>query len=63
MIKRYKVRADFLKAVEMDMIDGYSRADDLVMEIAERYVTDNLSEIMKDADFHTIRYDALALSS
>ena len=62
LIKRYKVRADFLKAVEMDIIDGYHRADDLVMEIAEKHVTDNLSEIMKDADLHHVRYNSLSLS-
>lgn len=53
LIKRYKVRADFLKAVELDVIDGYSRADDLVMEIAERHVKENLSEIINSGIYDT----------
>ncbi|WP_300475362.1 protein rep [uncultured Psychrobacter sp.] len=61
LIKRYKVRSDFLRAVEMDMIDGCSRADDLVMDIAQKYVTDNIHELMKDADLHHVRYQALNL--
>src|SRR5690606_31990711 len=52
LIKRYKARADFLKAVEMDMIDGYSRADDLVMEIAKKHIMQNLDEVMRDANKH-----------
>ena len=50
LIKRYKVRADFLKAVEMDIIDGYSRADDLVMEIAKKHIKENIDEVMKTSD-------------
>lgn len=52
LIKRYKARADFLKAVEMDMIDGYSRADDLVMEIAKKHIMQNLDEVIRDANRH-----------
>lgn len=59
LIKRYKVRADFLKAVEMDVIDGYNRADMLVMEIAERYVKDHIHELMADIDLHHVRAQAL----
>ena len=50
LIKRYKVRAEFLKAVEMDIIDGYSRADDLVMEIARKHIKENIDEVMKVSD-------------
>ena len=59
LIKRYNVRADFLKAVEMDIIDGCGRADMLVMEIAERYVKDHIHELMSDADLHHVRYKAI----
>ena len=59
LIKRYKVRADFLKAVEMDIIDNENRADDLIMDIAQKYVADNIHELMKDADLHHVRYQAL----
>lgn len=61
LIKRYKVRADFLKAVEMDMIDGYNRSDMLIMEIAENHVKQNIDELMRDADLHHVRYQSLSL--
>jgi hypothetical protein len=62
LIKRYKVRADFLKAVEMDVIDGCGRADSLIMEIAQKYVKDHIDEIMKDEGLHHVRAQALAVS-
>ena len=62
LIKRYNVRADFLKAVEMDIIDGYSRADDLVMEIARKHVEQNIDEVMKNNDVSSFgAYGALSL--
>lgn len=62
LIKRYNARADFLKAVELDVLDGYNRADMLVMEIAERYVKDHIGELMADADLHHVRAQALAVN-
>lgn len=61
LIKRYKVRAEFLRSVELDIIDDAGRADDLVMDLAKRYVDGNLKELMKDADLHSVRYGALSL--
>lgn len=63
LIKRYKVRADFLKAVEMDIIDNENRADDLIMDIARQHTEQNLHELMQDADLHHVRYTSLALFS
>ena len=63
MILRYKSRADYLKAKEHDMKFGSQRADNLVMELAERYTKDYIHELMKDADLHHVRYKALATSS
>lgn len=62
LIKRYNARADFLKAVELDVLDGYNRADMLVMEIAERYVKDHISELMADVDLHHVRAQALTVN-
>lgn len=55
LIKRYKVRADFLQAIEHDIRYGSERADNLIMKIAERHVKDHIHELMKDADFHELR--------
>ena len=63
LILRYKSRADYLKAKEHDMKFGSQRADNLVMELAERYTKDYIHELMKDADLHHVRYKALATSS
>jgi hypothetical protein len=59
LIKRFKARADFLKAIEMDVIDGESRADSLIMTLAQRHVKENIHELMKDADLHHVRAEAL----
>jgi len=61
LILRYKSRADYLKAKEHDIKFGSQRADNLVMELAERYTKDYIHELMKDADLHHVRYKALAL--
>lgn len=61
LILRYKSRADYLKAKEHDMKFGSQRADNLVMELAERYTKDYIHELMKDADLHHVRYKALAV--
>lgn len=62
LIKRYKVRAEFLKAVEMDIIDGYNRADDLVMEIAKKHIKENIDEVMKNGDDNNVgAYGLLSL--
>lgn len=63
LIKRFKVRADFLKAIELDMTDGYHRADDLIMEIAQKHVLQNIDELVKDAELHNIRYQSLSLNN
>lgn len=61
LILRYKSRADYLKAKEHDIKFGSQRADNLVMELAERYTKDYIHELMKDADLHHVRYKALAV--
>ena len=61
LILRYKSRADYLKAKEHDIKYGSQRADNLVMELAERYTKDYIHELMKDADLHHVRYKALAV--
>lgn len=60
LIKRYKVRADFLQAVEHDVKYGSERADNLIMQIAERHVKDHIHELMKDADFHQLRAEIIS---
>lgn len=57
LIKLYRVRADFLRAVELDMLDGENRADDLIMELAQKYV----KEIVINSDSHFTRVDFFAL--
>jgi len=60
LILRYKSRADYLKAKEHDIKFGSKRADNLIMALAERHVKDNIHELMKDADLHSVRFKALA---
>lgn len=55
LIKRFNVRADFLKAVEMDMLDGDNRAHDMIIELAIRHTIENPNELMADADLHHVR--------
>jgi hypothetical protein len=61
LILRYKSRADYLAAKEHDIKFGSQRADNLVMELAERYTKDYIHELMANADLHHVRYKALAL--
>jgi hypothetical protein len=61
LIKRYNARADLLRAVELDVLDGYNRADDLIMELAIRHSIDNIDELVADADLHHVRAQALEL--
>ncbi len=59
LIKRFNARADFLKAVEMDMLDGDNRSHDLIIELATRHTIENPHELMADADLHHVRAQAL----
>lgn len=59
LIKRFNARADFLKAVEMDMLDGDNRAHDMIIELAIRHTIENPNELMADADLHHVRAQAL----
>lgn len=61
LILRYKSRADYLKAKEHDIKFGSKRADNLVMELAERYTKDYVHELMANADLHHVRAQALAI--
>ena len=60
LIKRYRSRADYLKAVEHDIKFGSCQADNLLMSLAERHVKDHIHELMKEADLHAVRAEALA---
>ena len=62
LILRYKSRADYLKAKEHDIKYGSQRADNLVMELAERYTKDYIHELVADADLHHVRAQALAMN-
>lgn len=59
LVKLYKVRAKILWAIEMDVIDDCGRYEDLIMEIAERYVKDYKHKLMEDADLHNVRAQVL----
>ena len=61
LILRYKSRAEYLTAKEHDIKFGSKRADNLVMELAERYTKDYIHELIKDADLHHVRAQALAI--
>lgn len=61
LIKRYNARADLLRAVELDALDGDNRTDDLIMELAIRHSIDNIDELLADADLHHVRAQALEL--
>ena len=59
LIKRFNARADFLKAVEMDVIDDAGRADSLIYDLALRHVKENIHELMADADLHHVRSQSI----
>ena len=59
LITRFNARADFLKAVEMDVIDDAGRADSLIYDLAQRHVKENIHELMADADLHHVRAQSL----
>lgn len=50
LIIKYKLRASVLRAAELDMTDGYSRLDDLIMEIAIRETKENLPRLLREAN-------------
>ncbi len=56
----YKSRAEFLTAIELDVLDGGRRADDLVMALATRYTKEHINDLMAEADLHHVRAKALA---
>lgn len=60
LIKRFNARADFLKAVEMDMLDGDNRAHDMIIDLAIRHAKENPNELMADADLHHVRSQVLS---
>lgn len=62
LIKRYKERAGYLKAIEHDIKHGSQRADNLIESLALRYVKDYKDEMMANADLHEIRANALEVS-
>lgn len=57
----YKSRAEYLTAKEHDVKFGSQRADNLIMSLAERYTKDYIHKLMEDADFHRVKYEALAV--
>ena len=63
LVIKYKLRASVLRAVELEMTDGYSRVDDLIMEAAIRESKENIGQLMKDEEFISLRHQALALAS
>lgn len=62
LIIKYKLRASVLRAVELEMTDGYSRLDDLIMEAAIRETKENMPRLMKDADFISLQYKTLQMA-
>lgn len=63
LVVKYKLRASVLRAVELEMLDGYSRVDDLIMEAAIRESKENIDQLMKDENFISLRYQTLALAA
>ena len=63
LVIKYKLRASVLRAVELEMTDGYSRVDDLIMEAAIRESKDNIAQLIKDEEFISLRYQTLALAA
>ena len=61
LILIYKCRAEYLTAKEHDIKFGSKRAENLIMELAERYTKDYVHEMMKNADLHHVRAQALAI--
>lgn len=60
LLTRFKgARADYLKAVEYDMYFGTRTADDMILMLAHRHTKENIAELMKDADLHRVRAEAL----
>lgn len=59
LIKLYKKRADYLKAVEHDVKFGSERRNNLIMGLAERYVVDYKDDLMRNADLHTLRAELI----
>ncbi|WP_300475450.1 protein rep [uncultured Psychrobacter sp.] len=62
LIKRYKERAGYLKAIEHDLKYGSQRADNLIESLALRYVVDYREELLANSDMHEIRAKALEVS-
>lgn len=62
LIKRYKERAGYLKAIEHDVKYGSQRADNLIESLALRYVVDYRDELMANADLHEVRARSLEVS-
>lgn len=62
LILRYKSRSEYLKAKEHDIKFGSKRADNLIIELAERYTKDYVHEMMANADLHEVRAKALEVS-
>lgn len=62
LILRYKSRAEYLKAKEHDIKFGSKRADNLIMDLAERYTKDYVHELMANADLHEVRAKALEVT-
>lgn len=60
LIKRFKCRAEFLKCIELDYHDDGIRADMLLMHLAERHAREHIDELMRDADLHSVRFEALS---
>lgn len=60
LILRFKARAAYLQAVEHDVKTGSNFAYELVMSLAERFINECPDELMKYADMHKVRFDALA---
>ena len=63
LVVKYKLRASVLRAVELEMLDGYSRVDDLIMEAAIRESKENIDQLMQDENFISLRYQTLALAA
>jgi hypothetical protein len=60
LILRFKARASYLQAVEHDVQTGSDFAYELVMSLAERFIRECPDKLMRDADLHSVRFEAIS---
>ena len=63
LLNKFQARAEFLQCVELDYIDGESRADNLLLRLAERMTDEYMDELLRDSEMIEIKYQAQAALS